>query len=138
MVLVPRTLADRLLNGTLTGKVGLVHRGQADIAIGHYAISERTKSHCDFTYPFHVDAMTFVAWKLKKAPELMTILHPFSLEVWFALLLSTAAIFLGFYAFQTKRRFAKVLISAFASLLRQSPNTKNQSKDCCRLLEFLE
>ncbi|GFY40793.1 putative glutamate receptor [Trichonephila inaurata madagascariensis] len=78
----------KLPSGNWTGLIGMVHRGEADMAIGSLGIYENRFEDVDFGYPYIVDAVTFVMPKVNKQLKLFGFLHVFGFQVWLLILLT--------------------------------------------------
>ncbi|KAG8180275.1 hypothetical protein JTE90_013528 [Oedothorax gibbosus] len=48
-----------LPNGTWTGLIGMVHRGEADLALGALVITENRLRYVDFSVPYNINPLTF-------------------------------------------------------------------------------
>lgn len=117
-----------LPNGTWTGSIGMLQRGEADLVVMNMVITEERWKIVDFTYPHHTDSVTFVTRKLKKDPEIAAILHPFKLQVWLMLLVSVLTMNAVLYLFLRKKTtYSDIFFDVLAVLFRQSVSFKRKS-----------
>lgn len=110
----------RLLpNGTWTGMMGMVLRGDADFAI-KMALIERRFQALPFTSPYIFTDVTFITQKPIFIPDMTTLLHPFTLNVWLATILSTLIMPFILYILLSKRyNISKLLFVTYSTFLRQ-------------------
>nr|XP_015910429.1 glutamate receptor ionotropic, delta-1-like [Parasteatoda tepidariorum] len=117
-----------LSNGTWTGMLGLVHRGEADMAINAISSTEDRLQVVDFSIPYTEEDVKFFAPSPKRVPTMYAYLYPFSFNVW---LLSLCVLFLLplIYALTSKdkRVFFKFFLDFFGSLLRAPIADKDKS-----------
>lgn len=119
---------SRLPNGTWTGSIGMVQRGEADLVVMNMIITEERWKIVDFTYPHDTDSITFVTRKLKKGPEIGAILHPFKLQVWIMLLVSVMTMNAVLYLFLRKKiAYPDVFFDVMAVLFRQAVSFRRKS-----------
>lgn len=113
----------RLANGEWTGVIGMLHRGEADMAISPLIETEDRLKVVDFGFPFIIDSVTFVVRKIEKQSGLLTILSPFSYNVWFSFLISSLLVSFFLYLFPKKTDpFFTILGKVYRSILCQSVN----------------
>ncbi|KAK3888302.1 hypothetical protein Pcinc_007630 [Petrolisthes cinctipes] len=74
-------------NGSWTGTVGTVQRGEADFSLMLSITWERTYA-VQFTRAYYVEPMTFVVRKPGPLPQWQAPIKPFSWKVWIAVLIS--------------------------------------------------
>lgn len=111
--------------GNWTGLVGLVQRGNVDIGIGLIITVDRN-SVVDFSYPYDFTDITFVTDKLQYLPRSFAIFHPFSWQMWVALVLCLILISFLLFVFMRKRyQFLAVLLCCYGMLLENALNFKN-------------
>lgn len=119
---------DLLPNGTWTGSIGMIQRGEADLVVMNMIITEERWKIVDFTYPHHTDSVTFVTRKLKKDPEILAILRPFQLEVWIMLLVSVLTMNVVLYLFLRKKLvYSDVFFDVLAVLFHQAVSFRRKS-----------
>lgn len=112
-----------LANGSMTGTLGMVEHGVADIAIDNFIILDSSTMRIDFSYPFHIDALTFVTRRAKRVSEIAAIYHPFSFKIWLGVALSTVAMIItSCIVLRKTKSFSEVFKIVIASLLRQPIN----------------
>ncbi|KAF8773254.1 Glutamate receptor ionotropic like protein [Argiope bruennichi] len=72
----------RLPNGTWTGMIGEVQKGEADIAFNEIIINKQRASVVDFSKPYSTDEMAFALTKPEAVPTAMALIHPFDSTIW--------------------------------------------------------
>lgn len=75
-------------NGSWSGMVGMVHRGDADIIIDDLSVTESRSKVIDFSQPYSIDRWTFATKFMKQSHSNIFFLKPFSVEVWIAIIIS--------------------------------------------------
>lgn len=121
----------KLKNGTWTGVVGMLNRGECDISLDPLAITEDRSEIIDFTFPFYFSDVTFLTNKPKAIPKSFAIFLPFTVRMWALVAIFVLTISFLFYAFvNTKRTYLDSLFEVYGSLLQQSLgfNAKESSK----------
>lgn len=113
-------------DGNWTGIIGMVHRGEADLAVAPLSITKERQNAVDFSYPFYVDSISFVTRRLKPHSEIFAIFHPFSLEVWIMLFIFTFAMTVVFYHV-LKNFYCDIVLNVIAGALRQPLSFKYHS-----------
>ncbi|XP_070181253.1 glutamate receptor ionotropic, kainate 1-like [Littorina saxatilis] len=71
-------------DGTWNGMVGMVKRGEADLAIGPFTITSVRERVVDFTVPYMEDGGGILSRKTDYTPDLMRIFSPFQADIWLA------------------------------------------------------
>ncbi|GFS60951.1 glutamate receptor ionotropic, delta-1 [Trichonephila clavipes] len=87
-----------LNNGNWTGIVGMVQRGEADLAIASLGINENRFRVVDFSFPYSTDGMNFVVLKPSEWSKAFGFLELFDLPTWmllFCIFLLATVIFLS-------------------------------------------
>ncbi|GFT82723.1 lig_chan-Glu_bd domain-containing protein [Nephila pilipes] len=101
-------------NGTWSGIVGMVQRGEADMGVMGLTLSERTLKAVDFSIPYSALEYIFVTKVPGEMPKVSAFTYPFSREVWiFYTFLILAATFL----FQRIMFRKATLLGCFLSVL---------------------
>nr|XP_021002400.2 probable glutamate receptor [Parasteatoda tepidariorum] len=115
-------------NGNWSGMVGMVHRGEADIAINQISITEERLSVVDFSIPYTDEIVPFVAPAPKRISSLIVYLYPFDITVWVlcAITLITLPLMYVLLINQTQT-YDAVFIKVFGYLLRQPAADKKKS-----------
>ncbi|XP_076348087.1 putative glutamate receptor [Tachypleus tridentatus] len=95
----------KLPNQSWSGLIGMIHRKEADIALGMLSITEERKEAVDFTMPYAYDAVVFVTKAPNAKGRLLSIIKPLRWQIWFAVFLSLvlATTFLIFINSITRR-----------------------------------
>ena len=107
-------------DGNWTGLIGMIHRSQADLAVGGIALTTERLQAADFSYPYVISEMSFVTDKPKPVPTTLALFYPFSWTLWISVM--TAFLFSSFFYFiltLRKRAFGKVMLMIFGSVLGQ-------------------
>ncbi|GFR08821.1 glutamate receptor ionotropic, delta-2 [Trichonephila clavata] len=106
--------------GNWTGLIGMVQRGEADIAIGTLGINEKRMQVVDFSFPYTADKLTFVVLKPSEWLMAFGFFNLLDLSTWMLLfgsfLLSTA---LFFAMLKGTTTYLEVVHIFFGSILRQ-------------------
>ncbi|GIX84486.1 lig_chan-Glu_bd domain-containing protein [Caerostris darwini] len=74
-------------NGTWSGIIGMVARGEVDMGLTYLAIMEDRSKVVDFSTPYYSFGRTFVTDKPGISPKYAVFLYPFSLNVWILFLI---------------------------------------------------
>ncbi|GFR20093.1 glutamate receptor ionotropic, delta-2 [Trichonephila clavata] len=115
----------KLPSGNWTGLIGMVHRGEADMAIGTLGIYEDRYEVIDFGYPYITDGVTFVILKANKQLQLFGFLHVFGFQVWLLILFTLFLVTSITYASSKgNETFFKILFNLSTNILRQPLNLK--------------
>lgn len=86
-------------NGSWSGMVGMVHRGDADIIIDDLSLTESRSKVIDFSQPYAIDRWTFATKLMKQSQNNTFFLKPFSVEVWIGIIISISVVSLIAYIF---------------------------------------
>lgn len=119
-ILTMNTRGVLLPNGTWTGAIGMVRRGEADLGVFPFIMSEELSKAVDFSYPYRVDVLTFAIRKSEKESGLSAILHPFNVKVWIVLLTSMIFASVVHYKYLKGRKYLDTLMNVIAVLFHQS------------------
>ena len=115
---------SRLENGSWTGVVGMVSRGEADIAIGDISVTLERLGAVDYTYPHQVEPNSFIMLRPAPLPRWLAVATPFDLPTWFllALALGTALLAASLPGVRTKSRHGTqaAALFLFGALVNQS------------------
>lgn len=113
-----------LPNGNWTGLMGMVLRGEVDLATCMSATTYRNQV-VDFSYPLYMEQITFVTSKPDFLPKIYALLDPFSKELWLIFLATLVIMSVVVYVFlRRKYTYQFVLINMLKNLLDQSSNLK--------------
>ncbi|GFS59746.1 uncharacterized protein NPIL_697521 [Nephila pilipes] len=131
-VVIPRDneYGRELTSGNWTGLIGMVHRGEADIAVANLGIYEDRYRTIDFSFSYVTDELIFVILKASKQWKLFSLLRIFGIRIWIsifcALFLITTIIYVFFKGNET---YFNVLFNLATNMLRQPLNLhKNMHK----------
>ncbi|XP_054706091.1 glutamate receptor ionotropic, kainate 4-like [Uloborus diversus] len=109
----------RMKNGTWTGLIGMVVRGEVDMALTYLSITEERMKAVNFSTPYVLEDLTF-ATNLPGFLNGMTYLRPFQLDVWLCclgLLLIIPAVFC--FLLQQKYGYFHLFIKFYGSCFKQ-------------------
>lgn len=115
-------------NSTWTGTIGMVHRKEADIGVATLVITDERRDVVDFSYPFYLDAITFVTRKVENTSDFSAPYRPFSLDAWLALVLSFVAMTLTLYWSKSRTSLTYNFKIVFCSLIKQPVSYRNPVK----------
>ncbi|GIY30651.1 hypothetical protein CDAR_541251 [Caerostris darwini] len=108
-------------NGSWTGMIGLVNRGQADLALGLTGITQERQEVVDFTESYFVNERTFAIKFPDLAPRAFVYTHPFDVYTWIGisvLMFIMPLIFIKLTC--SKRSYSHALSKTFGNLFGQS------------------
>ncbi|GBM71822.1 Glutamate receptor ionotropic, kainate 4 [Araneus ventricosus] len=110
-------------NGSWTGMIGMVNRGEADMTMCSPAISEERKSVVFFTSPYEIEQIVFATKAPGFLPKYFAYLYPFSSKVWLAVIVLILTIpFLWKVLLKYKMRLTKLWSNVFISFLNGGTN----------------
>lgn len=96
-------IGQPLENGSWTGMIGLLQRGECDLSFSSNALTEERSGAVHYNYPHYISSVTFLTQKPQPLPKNFAIFYPFSKTLW-----STLIIFvLGYSLLFTKIHFGK-------------------------------
>ena len=84
-------------NGTFNGMIGMVQRGETDLAACIITISHIRYQVVDFSFPYYYDSVRYMSNKPGYAPKWEVLVFPFKLDAWLAIFLSFFIFSLLFY-----------------------------------------
>ncbi|GFW71566.1 glutamate receptor ionotropic, delta-1 [Trichonephila clavipes] len=109
-----------LKNGSWTGIVGMVQRGEADLAIGTLGINENRFRVVDVSFPYTTDGMNFVVFKPSEWSKAFGLLELFDLLTWMLLIcIFLLATVIFFTTLKDRNSYFEVFHNLFGSMLRQ-------------------
>lgn len=79
-------------NGSWTGLVGMVQRGEADLASGFITVTEQRNKAVDFSIPYRNLPPSFAIGKPKQRLLKNAFLLPFKVEVWVCIFLVSSSL----------------------------------------------
>lgn len=110
----------RLENGSWTGMVGMVYRGEADLVVSELAITKERSEAVEFSYPFTVSDVTFVTQKPQFISDIDSIFEPFDWEVWCCYALVHIAMpFIFYLGSKGEYTLSKLTIDTFSTFFGQ-------------------
>ena len=82
---------SRRPDGSWTGVIGMIVDGEADLAVGDISVTLERSSVVDYTYPFHIEPVSFFMLRPPALPRWLVIAAPFDLTTWLLLLAALLA-----------------------------------------------
>ncbi|GBM27177.1 hypothetical protein AVEN_9847-1 [Araneus ventricosus] len=109
-------------DGNWTGMIGMLQKGEADLAIHFLSITEQRAHVVDFSPVYKTEDVTFAIKKPGRIPTSMAFIHPFQYSIWTMILILIVLMPLAFrILFRTKYVYSKILLIILGALLKQ-PN----------------
>ena len=116
---------EKLADGNYTGVLGLVHRSEVDLALGHMGITKERLHDFNVCYPHAVTDVTFMGDKLEPLSHKEAIFYPFSYQVWILMMLFIIIMTLLFCLLTNKKQgFLNMLVIVLGSMLEKSIDIK--------------
>ncbi|GBL86639.1 hypothetical protein AVEN_194878-1 [Araneus ventricosus] len=115
-----RIWGNHLKNGNWTGLIGMVSRGEADLAIGFLSLTEDRLTAVDFTVPYSVNEICFATHIPRAIPQPHAFLHSFKWDLWLSIL--TIWIILPFIFYLQSRKkspYLEMLFQLYRNIIRQ-------------------
>lgn len=114
--------------GNWTGMIGMVHRGEADLAYGGLIITEQRRKAVHFSTPVIIKPLSFAIGRPVQGLLKNAYLYPFQVVVWHCLFgLFMLLSFVLYLLFKRKHSFLRIILEMFGNVLRQpltfNPNT---------------
>ncbi|GIX77060.1 glutamate receptor ionotropic, delta-1 [Caerostris extrusa] len=81
-------LGDEISPGNWTGMMGIIKRGEADLAFTHLSINEQRTKLVDFSRFYGMEEYVFASQYVKTKKSAFNYLHPFTISVWIGLLMT--------------------------------------------------
>lgn len=107
-------------NDSWTGLIGMVQRGEADIAFSALTVTEKRKNVVEFSIPYYTEPLSFAIGKPKKEQLKNAFLYPFKYRVWegfLCMLISMSAVL--YMVFERKYSLGRILLVVFGNVMRQ-------------------
>lgn len=114
------SLGHELKDGNWTGLVGMLHRGECDLAFDTLAVTESRTKAIDYSYPYYISSVTFLTKKPRPLTKDMAIFYPFSYTLWmtlaaFVLVFSLLFIVINF----EEKKYVRIFLAVLGSVLGQ-------------------
>ncbi|GFR17110.1 lig_chan-Glu_bd domain-containing protein [Trichonephila clavata] len=109
----------RVLNGNWTGMIGTLLNRQADLAWTWLTVNEERSTVVKFSTSYYVDVTTFGVVKPNPYPPAYTIVYPFDMGVWFAILSVLLLMPLVFIILKVYCSHCPAFLNVFGSILKQ-------------------
>ena len=107
-------------NGNWTGLIGMVHRGEVDMAINSILITQARMEVVDFSYPYSIEDVTFATRLPGTIPTASALIGPFSQAVWLSLVTSLFMFsIVACILMSKKQHFGKMVLNCFGCILNQ-------------------
>ncbi|XP_055947062.1 probable glutamate receptor [Argiope bruennichi] len=137
LVISPDNELGRLLpNGSWTGMIGLIERGEADIAYNCLAITEGRAKVVDFSVAYDTDQVIFAIKKLGTFTTPMSFIYPFDSAVWISTLLTLMIMPIAFRVVsQVQETYFHLFIKLLGAILGKSLDL-NEDSWKCRILIY--
>ncbi|GIY15357.1 uncharacterized protein CDAR_13331 [Caerostris darwini] len=113
------------INGTWSGTIGMVYRGEADLAIGKIAITESRASVLDYSYPYDIEVLTFATKIPGLVQKFAAFIWPFSWGLWTGIF--TILIFITIvsrFLLTQNYTYQQLALKVFGNLLHQQLGLK--------------
>lgn len=115
-------------DGNWSGMMGMIHRGEVDMAMCGIALTHGREEIVDFTIPYDIQQKVFATRLPRPKPKFITFLLPFSTEAWYLVLSLLLIMPLIWRMFLTiKYPLSKLFFYALLGLLRGSANIKGKT-----------
>ncbi|GFT97765.1 lig_chan-Glu_bd domain-containing protein [Nephila pilipes] len=119
----------RLLNGNWTGMIGALLNKQADLAWTWLSVNEERHNVVNFSSSYFVDTTTFGVVKPGPLHATYTILYPFDVDVWVAILSVLIIIPIVLFAMKVNFSYCPLFFTVFGSVLKQALRMNTQSAE---------
>ncbi|XP_055944434.1 glutamate receptor 2-like [Argiope bruennichi] len=117
-----------LPNGSWNGMIGMLQRGEADLAFTYLTVTEERAKVVNFSTVYTMDACIFVSVMPEDVKPLSGFLHIFDMTTWIAVFITFFIMPILFVKFQ-KRKYSllKTFFKLFANFYGQIPMRDNNS-----------
>ncbi|CAL4109985.1 unnamed protein product, partial [Meganyctiphanes norvegica] len=89
-----------LENGSWNGMLGDVYRGEKDLAINYFTITDERAQDFDFSVSYYNEGFGFIGLIPVPLPPAMSLLFPFSPVLWMSLMAMIAVACMSFHVLQ--------------------------------------
>lgn len=115
----------RLLpDGNWSGLIGMIKRGEADLAVSTIGMTEQRVKAVKFSYPIWISEITFITKKPEYSHDIWTLIHPFSVEIWIILLIYFLILPFVLYSINKKKiSFTKIALDVIRPFFLQPSTT---------------
>ncbi|KAF8796906.1 Glutamate receptor ionotropic like protein [Argiope bruennichi] len=121
-----REWGSSLSDGNWTGMIGMIQRGEANLAFNSLSITDSRFDVVDFSRVYLIEDMTFQIKKPGTLPPSLALFRPFDFTIWMAVTITLLLMPLVIkYLLNTKDTYIKIFLKCFGSLLNQSSITKH-------------
>ncbi|KAG8196122.1 hypothetical protein JTE90_007858 [Oedothorax gibbosus] len=115
-------------NGSWTGVIGMVQRGEADLSMGGLIITEQRRRDVDFSRPYLITPLSFAIGKPQKHHLKNAYLYPFHIVVWgccLGVLIAMSATL--YFVLKQTHSLVVIFLELFGNMLGQSLQFKTTS-----------
>ncbi|GFR13348.1 lig_chan-Glu_bd domain-containing protein [Trichonephila clavata] len=106
--------------GNWTGLIGMLHRGEADMAVANLGVYENRYRTVDFGFPYMIVGAAFGILKQNKEWKIFSFLRLFDFPIWMSILSSLlVSTILIYFILKDRETVFNVLFSLFGNMLRQ-------------------
>nr|XP_042906673.1 probable glutamate receptor [Parasteatoda tepidariorum] len=114
-------------NGSWTGIVGMVQRGEADIAVNQLSITKERLKAVNFSIPYSDELIQFVAPTPKRISSLIVYLYPFDIMIWLSCISILLLMpFMHVLLLPKGKKYSTELLRLLGCILKQPMYTKNK------------
>ncbi|GIX77054.1 uncharacterized protein CEXT_633251 [Caerostris extrusa] len=131
-------LGEEISPGNWTGMMGLIQRGEADLAFTHLPINYQRTKLVDFSRYYCMEEYTFVSQYPETTKSAFTFLHPFNLPIWTCIIVSLVIVSVCFAMLKNgTRSVQKHYFNSSPSIVGQPLDVGRNSLKCNILITFL-
>ncbi|GBO15232.1 Glutamate receptor ionotropic, delta-2, partial [Araneus ventricosus] len=122
-------------NGSWTGLIGMIERGEADMACTFLAMTDQRMEAVDFSSSYALEVYTFATHMPDSYKSNFAILHPFQATVWICLcgiLVMTSIVYAQLQ--ERKTSPGRIFYKLLASILKQPQEMHDKTRESSSLL----
>ncbi|GFU30799.1 glutamate receptor ionotropic, kainate 5 [Nephila pilipes] len=126
-------------NGNWSGVMGMVQRGEADMAIGSIFVTQARMTVADFSTPYTWQDITFATRMPGQRPKETAFMWPFSLQLWIGLAITIVFMtFIFRFCLTNIYSIRKLVFEIIGTLLHQSIEVQSSAfRDRCLILSWV-
>lgn len=119
---------NRREGGKWTGLIGMLQRGEVDIAVSSLLITRKRLEVVDFSYPYSIEDITFATSIPGTIPTAAALIKPFSYDLWIALISSLLIFSIIFHFCSSKSSsFYKTMFTLLGYIMNQPSATTSEA-----------
>ncbi|XP_064095656.1 glutamate receptor ionotropic, delta-2-like [Macrobrachium nipponense] len=111
---------ERDANGTWTGILGYLHRGERDLVLNYITLTPERVEDFDISVTYHSEGFGIMLKVPPPLPSWQNLVFPFTTELWIAVGVGTVVVGIFFHFYN--RRFVKSFSSNFLTILQTVPD----------------